>query len=157
MRAASQGTVARVRQYLTRATSSRATPSYANGASQRSTPDGGGSAGGARSVRAQASHTGSAGRPHPGHDAGNAASTSARQGFTQSPLVAVAAERTGGARHLRRRGAAQHVLVRRAEDAALGDDRGHEPGRRHVEGAVRGGDAVRCDALTRDAYDFVVG
>ena len=91
MRAASQGTVARVRQYLTRATSSRATPSYANGASQRSTPAGGGSAGGARSVRAQASHTGSAGRPHPGHDAGNAASTSARQGFTQSPLVAVAA------------------------------------------------------------------
>ena len=85
MRAASQGTVARVRQYLTRATSSRATPSYANGASQRSMPGGGGDAGGARSVRAQALHTGSAARPHPGHDAGNAASTSARHGFTTGP------------------------------------------------------------------------
>src|SRR5215218_486114 len=82
MRAASHGTVARVRQYLTRATSSRATPSYANGASHRSTPAGGGNAGGARNVRAHASQTGSAARPHPGHDAGNAASTSARHGFT---------------------------------------------------------------------------
>ena len=114
---ASQGTVARVRQYLTRATSSRATPSYANGASHRSTPAGGGDAGGARQrPRAGAAH----------RFRGPAASRARRrerrldQRTPSGPAQTSLGRRRRvpcGVRPLRRTRCAERVLVRRAEDA----------------------------------------
>ena len=74
IRAASQGTTARTLRYLTRATSSRAAPSYANGAHQASTPTGGATRGAAPSAAAHAGHSGRAPRagwPQPGHASGN--------------------------------------------------------------------------------------
>ena len=71
MASASQRVAAWARRYFTRATSSRATPSYANAAAHASTPAGAGANGAGRSVAAQRGQTGSAGRPHPGQARGS--------------------------------------------------------------------------------------
>ena len=47
------------------------------------------------------------------------------------------------------------LLVRRAEDAALGHDRRDQVGGRDVERAIRSGDSCRRDALTGNAHDLV--
>ncbi len=69
---------ARALRYFTRATSSRATPSYANATARRSRPGGVASAGAGRNVVMHVAQIGSAAAPHPGHDPGSSVSVRAR-------------------------------------------------------------------------------
>lgn len=94
---ANHGTTARTLRYLTRATSSRATPSYAKAEHQASTPAGGGAAGGGRRCSAQRAHTGAAGVPHPGHRSGNRApSTPAPYGRGTTFFTVLWIKQSGG-------------------------------------------------------------
>src|SRR5690348_4128321 len=74
---ANHGSTARALRYFTRAASSRATPSYANSATQSSTNAGARIDGAATNVDAHASHTTAPLRPHPAHSGGNSRSTNA--------------------------------------------------------------------------------
>ena len=67
----SQRTAMRSLRYFTRATSSRATPSYANAAVDQAMPTSAGANGAARIDAAHDRHTGSARRPQPGHRPGS--------------------------------------------------------------------------------------
>jgi len=84
---ATHATNRRSLRYLARATSSRATPSYEKHAAHHSTGGGGGATGAGASVVEHRAHTNAPRRPHPGHRAGNTASSASANKSRPSILI----------------------------------------------------------------------
>ena len=132
---------ARALRYFARATSSRATPSYANGATHQSIPGGGGASGARRQSRAararstarRARRTGTwRGTPRPARRRGAGDLHGPERYGRLRQLLGVARRGGSGPPHVARQRAAE----RRARDADLGDDPAHQARRRHVERRV---------------------
>ena len=115
-------------RYLARATSSRATPSYAKHAVHHSTGGGGGPAGAGAQASPRTQRTRARPRrPHPGQRAGSTASRRSSSAV-RSTMAADATERgvTVLASAARRTCAGSERRYGGRADAALGHDRGHE-------------------------------